>query len=88
MSRPGLRGPTSARGACPADLSLFAVLAVLLMVLLVGPADAGDEKTHDRFQPWVLAKMFFLTSTSTGGVAHYDDDQQGYPLKSADHAPG
>jgi hypothetical protein len=32
------------------------------------------QKTHDRFQPWVLVKVW-LGSTSTNGVANYDDDQ-------------
>jgi hypothetical protein len=40
------------------------------------PAAAGDEKTHDRCQPWVFVEIICSTSTSPGGVVCYDDDQQ------------
>jgi len=87
MSRPGMSGPNAAleTGATGAVGSLLvAVVVVLLIVLSVRPADEGDEKTHDRFQPWVLVGNQFLASTSTDGVADYDD-QQVYLSKMANH---
>src|SRR6266545_3363968 len=82
-----MRGPSSALevGAAGAVGSwLVAVVVVLLIILSVRPADEGDEKTHDRFQPWVLVGNQFLASTSTDGVADYDD-QQVYLSKMTNH---
>jgi hypothetical protein len=39
------------------------------------PAVAGDEKTHDRCQPWVFVEIICSPSTSPGRAACYDDDQ-------------
>jgi hypothetical protein len=38
------------------------------------PVARIKQKTHDRFQPWVLVKVW-LCSTSANGVGNYDDDQ-------------
>ncbi len=38
------------------------------------PVAQIKRKTHDRFQPWVLVKVW-LCSTSANGVVNYDDDQ-------------
>jgi hypothetical protein len=37
------------------------------------PVARIKQKTHDRFQPWVLVKTWF-SSTSANGVAGYNDD--------------
>jgi hypothetical protein len=34
----------------------------------------GQQKTHSRFQPWVLVKIISI-STRANGVADYDDYQ-------------
>src|ERR1043166_8859230 len=83
ISRPGIIGPTSARavamvagGAGAVDFMRLALAVVLLIVcVFIRPADAGDEKTHDRFQPWVLVESLLLASTSANGVGNYDDQQ-------------
>src|SRR5262245_5829738 len=77
MSRPGMRGPTSARegeGEAEAEYVGFAAFAVEAALLIVsvcwlGLADAGDENTQDRCQPWVFVEMSSLCSTSANGVA-------------------
>jgi hypothetical protein len=35
----------------------------------------GQQKTHSRFQPWVLVKIVSI-STSTDGLANYEDYQR------------
>jgi hypothetical protein len=35
----------------------------------------GQQKTHSRFQPWVLVKIISI-STSTNGLAYYEDYQR------------
>lgn len=32
----------------------------------------GQQKTHSRFQPWVLVKIFSI-STRANGLAYYED---------------
>ena len=55
MSRPNMVLPTSARFAF--DFFLEADSVVLLIVLFgYGRHDVGQQKTHSRYQPWVLVK--------------------------------
>src|SRR5688500_3091639 len=56
MSRPGITAPTSARGF-EIFFLFFGEVVVLLITSIVWPAVEGDEKTHDRFQPWVFAEI-------------------------------
>jgi hypothetical protein len=44
------------------------------MCFRLWPVARIKRKTHDRFQPWVLVKVW-LDSTSANGVGNYDDDQ-------------
>ncbi|MEK7780111.1 MAG: hypothetical protein AAB370_01255, partial [Verrucomicrobiota bacterium] len=37
----------------------------------------GQQKTHSRFQPWVLVKIVSI-STSTDGLAYYYEGYQRY----------
>lgn len=37
----------------------------------------GQQKTHSRFQPWVLVKIY-LISTITDGLAYYYEEYQCY----------
>jgi hypothetical protein len=39
----------------------------------------GQQKTHDRFQPWVLVEIRFLRSTKRHGDANYGDNQHNLP---------
>jgi hypothetical protein len=51
----------------------------------LGPEDAGDEKTHDRCQPWVFVEIVQSPSTSPDGVVFYDDAPQVDLPKIANH---
>lgn len=35
----------------------------------------GQQKTHSRFQPWVLVKIYSI-STRANGLAYYEDYQR------------
>jgi hypothetical protein len=41
---------------------------------MTGPA-YGQQKTHSRFQPWVLVKIYSI-STRANGLAYYEDYQR------------
>jgi len=43
----------------------------------------GQQKTHSRFQPWVLVKIVSI-STSTDGLANYEGYQR-YLSKNSVH---
>jgi hypothetical protein len=45
----------------------------------------GQQKTHSRFQPWVLVKITSI-STSANGIAGYDD-YQNYLSNLIKHVP-
>jgi hypothetical protein len=52
-----MAGPTSARFGAAGDFFRSAVVFMRLLVLAgCGP---GQQKTHDRFRPWVLVKVCF-----------------------------
>ncbi len=55
---------------------------------MTGPA-YGQQKTHSRFQPWVLVKIYSI-STSTDGLAYYYyyEDYQRYLSKVTVHLRG
>jgi hypothetical protein len=44
----------------------------------------GQQKTHSRFQPWVLVKIFSI-STSTNGLAYYEDYYRRYLSDNSVH---
>lgn len=44
----------------------------------------GQQKTHSRFQPWVLVKIVSI-STSTDGLAYYYEGYQRYLSKISVH---
>jgi hypothetical protein len=46
--------------------------------------DCGQQKTHSRFQPWVLVKIFSI-STSTNGLAYYEDYYRSYLSDNSAH---
>jgi hypothetical protein len=69
-----MTGPTSAlarrcpalvEGACPelveGVVGVFFILVLILLItgFRVQAATAGDEKTHDRCQPWVLVESVY-----------------------------
>lgn len=47
----------------------------------------GQQKTHSRFQPWVLVKIYSI-STSTNGLAYYYEDYQRYLSEISVHLQG
>src|ERR1051325_4533900 len=67
------RGRRGRRGRFVEFLALGVRRCFAHSSLIFGPLDAGDEKTHDRFQPWVFVENLGLASTNTNGIADYDD---------------
>jgi hypothetical protein len=75
MSRPNLAWPTSLRLVAAVDLGDFAFAdsdVLLILSFWLWPEQCGQQKTHSRFQPWVLVKIVSI-STRANGLAYYED---------------
>ena len=53
---------------------LIIITILLLVIFCVNSWQRGQQKTHSRFQPWVLVEIA-LIATRANGIAGYDDYQ-------------
>src|ERR1039457_7658820 len=76
VTLPDIVGPSST--VLPAGAFLLVSVVLFICLLQLWLAAAGAQKSPRPFPSRGLLSKLSLRSTSAGGVANYDDDQQSY----------